>query len=472
MAYPNGPGDLVSYRSADESMNSILRNAYEPLVDLDANLRLVPCLATTWYNPDDNSWVFELRQDVRLHDGRPLTADLVAEFFNRARTDPGSVRVPSGLISSIEAPSAHTLVFRTRRPVGWLPTQLARLLVSVPGKVAGAIPVGTGPYLVRDWTARGDTVLDAFGGHRDGAPSIKSLVFRVIPDGHQAVQQLRDGRIHLMLDAPLEDWPGLVGAPGLTTFGQSGLRVVFLGFNTLRPGSPLGDARVRRAIALGIDREAILEGPVKQGSEPIAELLPSEVFGYHGGIEGLPFDPDTSRRLLAQVGPGSARPLRLEYDPGRYPGIDAVASRIVANLKAVGLEVQLASLASQSLRSRLDAPQGADLFLLGWLHSAGDAVGSFQYLVHSPGGGSTGVLSGYSNPEVDHLLEGAAGPASLSERMSMLRQVAEILHREVAVLPLYRQIDRYAFDARLHFTPRRDRRIRAFEIHWHSGPPS
>jgi len=469
VAYPNGPSDLVSYLSADETVSSILRNAYEPLVDLDSNLRIVPCLATTWYNPDDNSWVFQLRQDVRLHDGRVLTAYQVAEFLNLARTDARSVRVPSNLINAIEAPDAHTVVFRTSRPVGWLPTQLARLLISVPGKNAEAPPVGTGPYVVQSWTPRGDTVLETSAAHRDGAPPIKRLVFRVIPDAHEAVRQLLEGRIHLMLDAPLDAWPRLVGAPGVRTFGQPGLRVVFLGFNTLRPESPLRDARVRRAIALAIDRRAILDGPLKYGGEPIAELVPPEVFGHHGGLAELPFDPGASRQLLAQARPGPPLSLGLAYEPGRYPGIDLVASMIAANLKAVGVEVRSASLASQSLRNRLDAPQGADLFLLGWLHSAGDAVGSFQYLVHSPAGGSTGALSGYSNPEVDRLLEEAAGPMSLSARMARLRQVAEILSREVAVVPLYRQRDRYAFAEDLQFTPRRDRRIRAFEIHWHAG---
>lgn len=469
VAYPNGPGDLVSYLSADEAVNSILRNAYEPLVDLDANLRIVPCLATTWYNPDDTSWVFQLRQDLRLHDGRPLTAYQVAEFLELARTDARSVRVPSSLIRAIEAPDAHTVVFRTSRPVGWLPTQLARLLISVPGNSAEAPPVGTGPYVVRSWTPRGDTVLEASAAYRDGAPPIKSLVFRVIPDAHEAVRQLLKGQIHLMLDAPLGDWPGLVGAPGVRTFGQPGLRVVFLGFNTLRPESPLRDAGVRRAIALAIDRRAILDGPLKYGGEPIAELVPPEVFGHHGGLAELPYDPGASRQLLAQARPGPPLSLGLEYEPGRYPGIDAVASMIAANLKAVGLEVRPTSLASQSLRNRLDAPQGADLFLLGWLHSAGDAVGSFQYLVHSPAGGSTGALSGYSNPEVDRLLEEAAGPVPLSGRLATLRQVAEILHRDVAVVPLYRPRDRYAFAEGLDFTPRRDRRIRAFEIHWHAG---
>jgi peptide/nickel transport system substrate-binding protein len=463
VAYPNGPSDLVSYRSADEAANSILRNAYEPLVDLDANLRIVPCLATTWYNPDDNSWVFQLRQGLRLHDGRPLTAYQVAEFFNLARTDARSVRVPSDLIRAIEAPDAHTIVFRTSRPVGWLPTQLARLLISVPGQSPEAPPVGTGPYVVRSWTPRGDTVLEASAAYREGAPPIKHLVFRVVPDAHQAVQQLREGRIHLMLDAPLVDWPGLVGTPGVSTFAQPGLRVVFLGFNMLRPEGPLRDA-----IALAIDRRAILDGPLKYGGEPMSELVPPEVFGHHGGLAEQPFDPGASRQLLAQARPGLPLSLSLEYEPGRYPGIDVVASMIAANLKAVGLEVRPTSLASQSLRNRLDAPQGADLFLLGWL-SAGDAGSSLQYLVHSPAGGSTGALSGYSNPEVDRLLEAAAGPTSLPGRMAALRQVAEILHREVAVVPLYRQRDRYAFAEGLHFTPRRDRRIRAFEIHWHDG---
>jgi len=472
VAYPYGPDDLLSYRSVDEISNSILRNAYEPLVDLGPDLRLVPCLAESWYNPDELTWVFRLRSGVRLHDGRTLEAGQVAAFMRRALDDPRSLRSPGSSIASVEVERSDELVIRTSRPVGWLPAQLARLLVSVEASDAGAPPVGSGPYAIREWTPRGSTRLEAFGGHRDGRAPIGSLVFRAISDLREAVRQLAAGKVDLMPDVPLASWDTLKQA-GIRRVERPGLRVVYLGLNTLRGrgprDNPLCDVRVRRAIAHALDLRVLLEGPLRGAGEPVHELVPPEIFGSHGGLESWRFEPEESRRLLAEARATFSRPLVFDWEKGRYPGVDAAATAITDGLRAVGIPVRPQPRDPGAIGAGRQFADSVDLYIRGWLHSSGDAGASYEYLLHTPGAAGQGSLSLYSNPAVDRELAEAGRPVPAEQRRRHLIAVAQIAHDDVAVVPLFRQVDRYAYAAGLEFRPRLDRRIRAWELRWSAG---
>lgn len=473
VAYPYGPDDLLSYRSVDEISNSILRNAYEPLVDLTPELKLVPCLAESWYTPDELTWVFRLRPGVPLHDGTALEARHVVEFLQRTRSDPRSLRNAGAGIESVEEQGTRGVKIRTTRPIGWLPALLARLLVAVEPPSPGALPLGTGPYVIRRWIPRGDTQLAAFADHWQAPPAVATLEFRAIADPAQAARRLRAGEVDLTLDVPLDQWRELGGDPRFRTFEQLGLRVVYLGLNTLRGRSardnPLRDLRVRRAVAHALDLTGLLRGPLAGAAVRATELVPPQVFGSHGGLSPRAFDPDLSRRLLAEARTSFPRPLSLEWEKDRHPGIDAAAAAIASQLGAVGVPVRLAPREPGAILPRAQLDE-VDLYLRGWLSSSGDGGATYEYLLHTPGEAGQGSLSTYSNPALDRQLAEAARPAPAEQRRRHLVTVAEIAHEDVAVVPLFRPLDRYAFAAALEFAPRLDRRIRAFEMRWTRGP--
>ena len=470
VAYTSGPPSLLSYMSTDEISASILRNVYEPLVDFARDLTLVPCLAESWYTPDELTWVFRLRPGVRLHDGRPLQTRQVATFLERASRDPNARRSLGKAIATVEAPDGRTLVIRTTRPYGWLPNSLAGLPIAVGAQREGALPVGTGPYAVKTWTPGGDTVLEAFADHRDGPPSIRRLEFRVVPDTHDGVQMLRRGEIDLMVDVPSEDQPALQAQPGIRTLSRPGLRVVFLGMNTLKESKrelhPLRDLRVRRAIALAIDRKTIIESQLAGNADLVDELVAPDVFGAHGDLPPRPFDLAVARRLLASARPAGGVRMTLDFVPGRYPNIEAVAEAVASGLRDLGIEVAAKPSDLATFRERVSVKHQADLFLLGWLSSTGDAGTTFENLIQSPAPLAFGVYSSYSNPEVDRLLTDIARPIGAQDRKALLLEVGRIVYDDVPVVPLYRQRDVYACAAGLEFTPRVDRRIRGAEIRW------
>jgi len=479
VAYPSGPSSLVSYASNDEFTASVLRNAYEPLVDIASDLSFKPCLAESWHSPDERTWVFRLRAGVRLHDGRTLTATHVVEFIERANRDPASLRGTGNALRSIEATDERTMVMRTQRHYDLIPQRLVFMLIQVPSSRPEAPPLGTGPYVVSSWSPHGDAVLEAFDSYRDGAPAIRRLEFQVVTDARERTQRVRRGEAHLTIDLPTDELADLEATPSVSLATQQGLRVVFLGLNCRAeqlahagPGpNPLRDPRVRQAIALAIDRERLVQGPLGGQADVVEELVPPEVYGHHGGLEPRGYDPAAARRLLAEAGLGHGFQVTLDYIPGRYRANDGVVKRLSADLGGVGIEIRPRANDRRSFGERVSSTTGSAMYLLGLLTATSDAATAFEALVHTRQPGY-GLYSGYSDPEVDRLLAEAAGPLSQGDRKLVLKAVAARIHSQLPVIPLYRQRDLYAFDARLAFQPRLDRRIYGSEIRWREPEPA
>ncbi|HET7745823.1 MAG TPA: hypothetical protein VFM29_00895, partial [Vicinamibacteria bacterium] len=167
--------------------------------------------------------------------------------------------------------------------------------------------------------------------------------------------------------------------------------------------------------------------------------------------------------LLAEAGHTRGFEARLAYIADRYRGMEGVVAALAAQLGAVGIQVRPQPLSLGGFRRAVSEAGEGELFLVSWLISTGDAAAAFNVLVHSPQGG-TGRYSGYSDPEMDRLLERSFHPMPHGDRLEILRAAAEKVHAEVAAIPLYRQHDLWLVSDRLAFTPRPDRRIRVFEM--------
>ena len=473
VALPVRPGPLPPALSLNEATNTVFRHAYEPLTELSPDLRVTPCLAESWYCPDDRTWVFRLRRGVRRHDGRLLDARDVAVQLRRF-FDPAARSATAGLVvTAVEAQDEGTLVLRTATPAGWLPNYLAYVLLRFDRSEPGMPPAGTGPYVYRGEGPDGGVVLDAFAGHRDGKPAIDRVEFRVVTDLRRALLLLRRGEVHVMLDVPADLWDGATHDPALRTAVRPGLRVMYLGFNALAAdggqASPVRDLRLRRAIARSIDRRAIIADVLKGLAEPIGDFVPPEVFGHAPGLEAAPpFDRGAARRALAEAG-GPPRALRLAY-PLRQDA-PAVAEHIAASLRAIGLEVVTRRVSSYGPRPGPTGVPEPDLFLVGWSSSTGDVALGYYALARTPGKEAEESLSGFSHPQVDRLLAEAAAAPSQPARLRLLREVAAALAAEAALVPLYRVLDLYAYTPGLEFSPRTDRRLRAQDMRWIEPPP-
>jgi peptide/nickel transport system substrate-binding protein len=454
---------LYPHTQHEEYALSVLANVYDSLVEQEADLRLVPGLAQSWETPDDNTWVFRLREGVTLHDGRVLDAPLVAAALQRAQHDPDSRTAVEGhVVRTIDATDARTLVVKTVRPVASPSFATSFLWIDCNGE-----PCGTGPYRVESWSRGGDVTLVAFERHWRGRPAVGRLRFQVLPEAEARVAALREGRAHLAMDPPAAALPALLADPDLTTASRPGLRVIFLGLRVqARDGEsePLADLRVRRALSLAVDRAALVKDALGGEAEIANQLVSPEVFGYAQALEPLAHDPAAARALLAEAGASGAR-LELHYAAQKYRAIAAVADAVASDLGEVGLTVEPRPWDPAEFSAR-HARGEFRLWLRGWM-TVRHAGLSYDYLLRTRAGVMGGEnVGGYSDPTVDDALERAEGLQNDRARRQLFSYAAYRAYDALPYIPLYRQNDLYAASGAIVFRPRLDRRVLGRELAW------
>lgn len=475
VAYPSGAATLLPFASNEEFNTSILSNVYETLVELDHSLGISPNLAQSWRNPDDLTWIFQIRHDVKLHDGRTLEARHVAESLDIARRDPRSKRQAELLaVETITAADSHTLVVRTRFPFGPLPNRLAHVPIFAGAADGSGTLVGTGSYRIRSHDASGETALEVFPSHWRGRPAVNNVIFRVMPALDLRLAALSRGEVHLAVDVPPQALAAQTGQAGVGLVSRKGLRVLFLGMDCARAVSPdiatranpFRDLRVRRAVALAVDREALVSGPLLGFAETAEQVIAPEVFGYHEGLPRVARNLPEARRLMTEAGYAKGFEVPLDFMPGKYRAGEAVVAALGSQLAEAGIRIRPRPFDARTFLDRVETQQPA-FYLMGWLSNSGDAGLSYEYLVHTPGNGfGQDNGGGYSNPAVDALLEQASGRLRSEQRKASLREAAELLQQEAPLVPLYRQTDVYGVAQGLQFRPRLDRRINAAALAW------
>jgi len=327
------------------------------LVETDDRGRLVPEIATAvptqangGISADGRTIVYDLRRGVRWQDGAPLTARDVI-FTYRAAVNPGNdvpVRVGYDEVSSIRADGDYRVVVRLRRPfapfVSWfmgpegyglLPAHLLegyRTLNHVP---YNALPVGSGPFRVVQWSHGDRVVLVANPSYWRGRPRIDRIVYRIVPDPNTRLELLQTGEADAYFDADPLLLPRLRALAGVVVTLTPINDMHVLRFNLRDP--VLADPSVRRAIAMAIDRPQLIEAATHGSGIVVDADQPRNGWAYDGAVAHLAYDPAAARRLLA----GRKLSLTLAVSPAGINGSALAAAVIQRNLHDAGIEVAI-----------------------------------------------------------------------------------------------------------------------------------
>lgn len=465
--------------SVDAWTNELLRYVlFTPLIRYGPDLTYEPALAESWEMDGDTAVVFHLRRDVAWHDGRPTTAHDVLFTFERAK-DPatafpnadyfahwtGGVVVDSYTVRFDFEPHAEPLG-------GWpfTPVVPEHALDTVPPEQLrqtsfNTAPLGNGPFRFVSRRAGDRWVFEANPDYPDGLggpPNLARLVWRVIPENSAQVAEVRVGEVDLALQPRPASVRAEAQREGLRAVLKPSRQFSFIAWNGRRP--PLDDARVRRALALAIDREEILmalrSGLGEPGVSPVAPFH----WAWAEELEPLPFDPDSARALLAAAAvrdtdgdrilerrDGSDFDIEIRF----YAGTDFsrdVAEAVRADLAAVGVDVTTRPTELTTLFADVTSPDRQfDAALLGW---AADFRLDLRDLFHSDALGGPYQFSSYANPEVDSLLDRATAEQDRERAIPLWHRIQGILLEEQPWTLLYYQTD--AFLAR--------ERVRALEM--------
>ncbi|MBN1478211.1 ABC transporter substrate-binding protein [Candidatus Sumerlaeota bacterium] len=485
-------GDALTLDPYDENETptfSILSNIFDAIVDFDPDLQIAPGLATSWERVDDLTWDFQLREGVAFHSGDAFTADDVVFSFDRAQHWEESEAVGDILtIASVEAIDEHTVRFHTHQPDPILLRRVAQILIMDKESTEQAIeehgvtwlvehPNGTGPYRFVEWIREDHLTLEAFGGWR-GTPTIERVIFRPISNDPTRLAALLAGDVHLITDVPVRDTDRIEGQPNLRLHRRPSLRLIYLGLDCGRdespglpdsPPNPLRDHRVREAIHLAIDEEAIVANTMNGFAEPAGQLVPPTVFGYNPAITRPAHNPERAMELLAEAGFPDGFRIRLDAPNNRYVNDHRIAQAIASQLARVGITVEV-SARPKAIFFEDEELGECSMFLIGWSNSNGDVAGTFEFLLHTPdearGLGSANSSNNYSNPELDALIEEAARTVDEGQRLEVLHRAMALVMEDLPQIPLHFQVDLYAAVSELDWTPRQDCRLRVMEMRW------
>lgn len=459
--YQEFPHTLDPAHAADAYSSEVVAQIYSPLIGMTSDLEPTPQLAESWtISKDGLRYVFRLRPGVHFHNGREVTAQDFAFSLTRVFQEPF---ISEGLaanyldaiagvrefttkkaksIRGIRAIDRYQLEITLSRPYPSLLYALALDQTSaVPREVLEAggpqalekNPVGTGPFRFVRLRADQAVTLAANESYFMGRPKLDSLLF-IAPPGdviEAGANALLDGRATLSLlpNSRIEEFRA---HPGLAVLRWQDLSLSFIGMNASI--APLDDVRVRRAVALAIDRQAMLDA-LPEGRTLAQGILPPGITGYSPASKVPARDLQAARALLAEAGYGPKRPLPpialwKSIGSSDRRQVDSV---MVRSLAEAGITIRT-RYESWAVLDKAITNREVPMFGLAWIADIPDPETFLRALGYSS---SASNYFRYSNARVDSLLDAARSTLDADARADLYRRAEEAIIRDAPFVPLY-----------------------------------
>ena len=461
---PQKGGTIVYGRSAAVTSfdlnNEITANnafaidkVFEPLVSFDTEGRIIPWLAERYtVSPDLLTYTFDLRPDLEFSDGTPVTAADARFSLERHRKVQGPLPLQAP-IKSIVATDTHTLTITLKSPYTPFLSELSGFSNGIfPADFGGrtekdffATPIGTGPWVVQTWDPNGDTTFTANPHYwQEGKPYAASLIYKVVSDDTQRIQQLLAGQLAGIEDvapASLEQLQGN-SAVSVAKLGSWAVEQVF--FNT--QNAHFADRHVRRAIAYAIDREGITKATTFGAAQTVHTLIPPTI-QYSADVQALDNDPAAAQRELAASAYPDGFSATLMINSGDSARAQE-AQIIQAALKPLHIDVKIEPLELNSFRERFKAFQ-YDFMINSGQSDAPDPDGLITFQA-DPDGFSHSFWTHYTNPQVTKLMRQGRTTADGPQREQIYARIQQILADDVPYIPLYNPDNVVASEASVH----------------------
>jgi len=430
---------------------------FDSLVGRDAENRIVPQLAESWRLVDEVTWQVKLRRGVVFHDGEPFNAEAVRFTFQRVldpeQKSPNRANVAE--IVRVEVVDDYTVNLVTRQPYAPLVNRLLDFAIVPPKYVAekgnqgmALRPVGTGPYRFVELIKDDRMVVEAFDRHWRGAPRIKRIVYKPIPEPFTRAAALRNNEVDLVTTMPPSLARELERTSGIRVQRVASSWIIYLGLNALK--KPLSDVKVRQALNYATDVDAIIKNVLEGNGQKLEGPLTPQMFGYDAAVKGYTLDPARARKLLAEAGYPDGLEITLDAPAGRYQGDKEIAEALGGQWQRAGFKPKVQVAEWGAYFKRYLAKQFPDAYLLGLGGPMQDADELYN-LVSSKGRGLY-----YKSERVDTLFDLGRSTMDQAKRRQIYRDLQRAMVEDATWVFLLQQVDIYASRERLTWTPRPD----------------
>jgi peptide/nickel transport system substrate-binding protein len=416
---------------------------------------------------------------VRFHNGEPLDAEAV-KFTVERMVDPKlKLRgaTPWAPLSHAEVVDAQTVRIHTKAPWPILDTMMTTLPILAPKYYrekdmphVARNPVGSGPFKFVRWVKDDRIELVANEQYWKGAPRIKALVFRPIPDDAVRVAALQNGEIDVAVNIPPHMATIIANHPKLFLSQAPSVRTIQLMYYTHQFDAqhklvgpyqgPVADKRVRQALNHAVDVDQIIKEVLDGKGVRVATMLTTNHFGFDPQLKPVKQDLGRTKQLLTEAGFPNGVDLVVNSPQGRYVRDKEVAEAIVGQLTKAGIRATLrAHEWGNYLNNMAYVHKAGPVWLIGWGTTTYDAE-----TVYVPLFRSGKILGNYYNADFDGMVDEAQKIMDPKRRLELYHKINRLWVDDAAAMPLYQQLDLYGATRRLTWKARGDERIKGYDM--------
>lgn len=455
----NGPITLDPATAAEASSAMYIFQLFSGLVRLDDKLQVAPDIAESWdKSTDGKTFTFHLRRDVKFHDGKQVKASDFKYSWERALSPAtrsltagtylndivGAADVLTGKttqLSGVRVVDDYTIEVTIDAPKAYFLDKMAYPTAFVVDKAnvqSGSSwwqhPNGTGPFKLKQWQKDQLLVMERNDNYYGDKVRVSEVVFQLFSGN--PLQLYQGGTIDVSSVAA--DYMGLVTDPSnpisreLNIYPE--LSLFYLGFNASAP--PFDDVNVRQAFSYAVDKERLITLAAKGVVSTAYGILPPGIPGYNASLEGLRFDPQKAKDLIAasKYGDVSRLPPVVLTTSGWGGGISGLLGGVIEEWRRnLGVEVTVRQLEPEVYLYVLKQEKN-ELFDLGWIADYPDPQDFLDVLFRT---GAQNNSGGYSNPQLDSLLDKASTEQDPNTRLNMYQEAEQIVVQDAALLPLF-----------------------------------
>ena len=473
--------------------NNLADHFFERLVGKDAKEHLQPLLAESWKVVNETTWEFKLRKGVKWHDGSDFTAEDVVASVKRipnVPNSPASFATYTRPLKEVMAVDKLTVRFVTERAHPLLPNDLVSIRV-IPAKLASSVKteefnsgkavIGTGPYKFKEYVAGDRVVLERNEAYWGPKPHWKTVRMRMITNSAARVAALLAGDVQMIEAVPTADIARLSKDSRVSVASAVSNRLIYLHldsdravtpFATSKDGKPLDknpfkDVRVRKAISLALDRDAIVSRIMEGQAQPAGQLLPDFFPGTSKKLAPPKQNIEEARKLLAEAGYPNGFAVTLHSPNNRYINDEKVAQAVASFLTRAGIDTRLEAMPSNVFFSRAGKLEFT-FFLAGWGAETGETSSPLRALIgtfSAQTGMGQANRGRFSDAGVDALILTAMTNIDDTKRNLMLAAASDKAIGELqALVPVQYEVSSWALRKGLQYTGRSDQYTYATEV--------
>jgi peptide/nickel transport system substrate-binding protein len=457
-----------------QTTTTMLQHVYEGLTRYSKDYKIEPALATAWKEVSPTQYRFELRKNVKFHDGSPFNADDVVFSFTRIKQPQGTMQIYVSGVSEVKKVDDHTVDFILAGPnpillrglvdfrimsKAWAEKNRSQNIQDYAKReetFASRNTNGTGPYILKAWEPDKRVAFEENKGWwAKPEGNVTELVYSPIKADATRVSALLAGDVDLVTEVPVQDVERLKKEPKVRVLDGHEVRTIFLGmdqhnnelkYSSIKGKNPFKDVRVRKALNLAVDREAIKRVTMRGLSIPAGIMIAPGVQGYAKDIDTvLKYDPAGAKKLLAEAGYPNGIDFTLDCPNNRYVNDERVCQAVVAMWAKAGINAKLNAMPFSTFIAKIQNFDSS-VYMLGWGVVTLDGNYTLQSLVRTKTGGADGSfnLGRISDPKLDTTIDALKIATDDKGRMALLREALVEVRDQHYYVPLHHQLRPWA----------------------------